>query len=114
MGFMSVVLAEAFQWFCAAHGVGRWGPAALPDDSAFFELVARGRHLPRKVYEALLQENRVHRVHLDLSVMTQLRQPNPECECGGSGAFHVAGGLRTLCEDCMAGEEATTWLVDAA
>lgn len=108
---MSVVLADAFQWFCEAHGVDRWGPSALPDDSAFFELVASGRQPAGKVYEALLQENRVHRVHLDLSVMTRLRAPDPECVCGGSGAFNVAGGLRTLCEDCMVGEEATSWLV---
>jgi hypothetical protein len=108
---MDVSLSQAFRWFCAAHGVGEWGPACLPDDSTFYELVFDGIHPAEKVYDTLLEENRVHRVHLDLSILSQLRMPDAECQCAGTGTFHVVGGLYSLCERCMCGEEASTWIV---
>lgn len=107
---MAVALSDAFLWFCRAHDVGRCGPAELPDDSTFYELVYTGSHEAEAVYDALLEENRVYRVHLDLSVMVGLRRPDPECVCMGTGTFHVAGDLYSLCERCMSGEEATTWV----
>jgi len=105
---MDVRLARAFEWFCAVHGL-RY-PETLPDDSAFYDLVFEPVSTAEAVYDALLRDSRRHRVHLDARIMAELRPPDPTCACRGTGRLHVAGGLSSLCELCMSGDEAGTWL----
>lgn len=100
----AVSTADAFAWFDAAHETG------VPSDSAFFTLVCADQHPPDVVYAALLEDARVHRVRLSMPVLRRLRCADAACECRGTGVERWAGGQFSLCDGCMGGRPARTWI----